>query len=629
MQQKQVTNINKGNPLLELPSDLLLYLASFLKDSDPKNPNASLLALGLVAKRLRLIKLEVIWNDLVRSSNRKGLIQFIKKQWFCPPSLNQTFFVELDSQTNGRLGVTRLIVHCHDVYRLLQFQHIIPTGQSQQNDARRVTRTNFKTTTAYHAYLLANPTDDYLESEEHWLEADEKGYTLSQVFTKTVTVFHALTFLEFKTYARLLDWMVEKRTILPLPSRVRENFETVAAYFEYLINHIHDLYITLRTNPGLINAQDEQGKTLLFHAVQAAKYLSKDRILWIVHILLATPNINVNLVDEEGDTFLHVATKHCADDKIFDPHESIIFDHIFVPFVEYAKKNCFNFLLLNKAGFAVIHLAAKIPSNENVWGFCGGPRESREFNPISKLSSNNDIDFNQLSGESCTALYYAIACSHRKHIHTMLSFCQFKTTAQRKVIQLLRDKITFMSQGLITKLQQYHASMGSTIVNELAWRAAYYRILKLVIIKITSLDYTQNLDLQWPTMSTITKVVTRFQEFISSNQLSPNSVNEATNRLISDLESVVAGNSRAETYDAYICNFLNGRNTSSPLFKIIIETVQEEAEQFIIDVNKMTEPFIETNPKPLTDYFKARSGNNSDKPEEDEKPRTSLNCGKS
>lgn len=615
MEQKPETTVNSNNALLQLPTEILLYIASLLKDSDPDHPNASLLALGLVARRLRSIMLEKFWNDIVRSGPRSKLLQFLRKQMFYLRSLDQPYYIELDSKINPRLGVSRLIALRHGVDRLVQV-HGIPTVLGPPIEYSTATRSDFKTTTAYHAYLLANPTNDYLKSDDHWLEADEKGQTLAQLFTRAVTVFHALCLLEFDPHCHLLDTMFEQGTKLPAPFRVKEDFETVAAYFEYLINHIHDLYATLRTNPNLINVQDEQGKTLLFYVPHAVKYLPRDKILWLVHILVTTPNINVNLADIEGNTFLHTATMHCADDagKIFEHQESIIFSLVFVPFLNCAAKNNFDFQRLNKTGFSVLHLAAKTPSQTNVWGFCGGPREPRELQLIVKLSTNKSIDFNQLSLEGCTALYYAIACSHRSHIHSMLSYCEFKTTAQRKVFQLLRDKLVGMSRGLIIKLQQPHAKIGSTIVNEHARRAAYYRILKLVHIKATDNNYNQKLDLKWPTTHYIINVVTRFRALGS-----PNFLNEETNRLICDLELVVKGDSDAESLNCKIWNFLNGTSTSSPLFKILIEAAQEEAEQFIVDVTKMTEPFVETNPKPITDYFKARPRSDSAERREEEK----------
>jgi hypothetical protein len=621
MEQQTETTVNNDNPLLQLHFDILLYIASFLKDTTSvnlrsssdtplPNPYVSLLALGLVAKRLRSIMFTILWNELVRTGSRTRIFQFLEKRFFTPPSLTLAiwpyFYGELDSKTGGRQGVDRLIaLRYGSSGRLAEHHYLskIPDAQQQRVTYGTATRLDFKTTAAYHAYLLAHPLDEYLDSDDRWLQTDEKGQTLGRVFTRDMTVFHALT-LTFSQIYSSLDRIVLGKTQLPPPFRVKEDFETTAAYFEYLINHVHDLYITLRTNPNIINIQDEYGKTLLFYVVHAAKYLEKDRIQWIVLILLGTPNINLNLIDIAGNTFLHEATKHCADTSRNEfglkENESVFFDYVFVPFVDYAQKNNFNFELLNKAGLAALHLAAQIPGTEHPWvdKISAVIEAPREVDPIATLNACKNIDFNQLSEENCTALYYAIACSHLPHIYTLLSHSNFETASQRKVISLLRDKINRLSRAMIAKLQE-PASIAtnnyfesSKLASDRTKIATYFMILTEILTKMTGKSYEQDRYNVWPTRAFITRVVERFQSLsLISHFGSDVDAKETTNRLITNFKLVITGDSIAEYYDTRIWNFLTVRNISSPLFKIFTQTIQEEIEQLIVDVNCMTETY--------------------------------------
>jgi Asp-tRNA(Asn)/Glu-tRNA(Gln) amidotransferase C subunit len=623
-QQAEKIEVNIGNLFVQLHRDLILYIASFLRDTDPRKPYTSLLILGLVVKRFRAIILEMMWNDIVCSGDQSKLLGFVKSQSFCPSALNQIFFKQFNSEASSHpVGVNR-----HRGFFYFNFNIELTTVQNPETSYISATRLDFETLMAYHAYLYANPLDSYLDS--HWLEADEKGQTLSQVFTKGISVFQALTLSSFGTCNHQLDQMVKQGSKLPDSFRVREDFKTLAAYFEYLINHVHDLYITLRTHPGLINVQDEKGKTLLFYAVRAANYLPKDRIQWIVHILLTTPNIEVNLTDIEGNTFLHEPTKHCVDtskNKVgLKKSESIFFDHVLVPFADHAIKNNFNFQTLNKAGFAVVHLAAKIPSTQDAFTknrslVLDAPRE---FNAILALNPSNNLDLNQLSGENCTALYYAITCSHLAHIYAILHHSMFRNAAQRKVIPLLRTKIIQLCHELLTKLQERSSVALSRDISELTYHNKIINNLTLLtyILRVATGKSYDQYKREWPTKAFITKVFERFQGLNLTSLDSDE--NKEINTLITSFKLVARENSQAEFYDLCIWNFLNSQSTANPLSKIIIQTLQEEIEQIIFDVNKITEPFVEANSNPNTDYFKVRQTSKPDNPKETKKQEVAL-----
>ncbi len=647
MDQKQEP---RGDLLLGLPNDLLLYLASFLEKQQPlnlleekrvPNPHAALFALGLVSKRLRSIMFTSFWNDLVRNGSRYKILEFLRRRYSLPPSLSIVYFPnlygEMDAQTKGRTGVDRLITlrYGHSSLQDHHYTAKLPkTDDHQRVMYGTATRLDFKTTTAYHAYLLAHPLDEYLDSDDHWLKTDEQGQTLGQVFTARLTVFHALTLMFAQTYPSL-EWAVLGNTKLPLPFRVRQNFETTAAYFEYLVNHIHDLYISLRTSPDLINVQDEHGKTLLFHLIHAAKYLEKDRIEWLLQILLGTPGINMSLADNDGNTFVHEATIHCADAArnafgLQKKEDSIFFDFVFVPLVKYAQNNGFDFSILNKERFAVIHIAGQIPSIQQKWitnikAMIAAPLE---FNPIAVLIAGNHVDLNQLSGENCTALYYAITRAHLTHIHTLLYRCQFETAPQRKVIPLLEHKINHLSRKLIVKLQAPPTTVADDVGSDRAKIKTYFGLLTGILTKVTGKNYDQEQERhrKWPTKAFIRKVVERFQKStIDEGHGTKNDVKKYTNRLLQTFQSALREDSDAEYSDLAIWNFLaNKKNVTSRLFKIIVQALQEELELLIVDVTRMTEPFT-LNPKPLTDYFKIRQGDNSSSsnPEQEEPTETS------
>lgn len=192
-----------------------------------------------------------------------------------------------------------------------------------------------------------------------------------------ISVFELITSLPFNTV--LFDFLtrsIKAEATLPSLRRTRENFVSTAKYFEYLICNIHDLYVALCLDSNLINTQDENGQTLLFHPSQWSLFFSSSHLQWLAAIFSHMSNVNLEVVDNElQNTFLHCLSSSPAmgarlkglDRNDRDPFmiaRSNFLKNFVMPMVELALKRHFNFQRLNKNGESLLHVAAEISDDD-------------------------------------------------------------------------------------------------------------------------------------------------------------------------------------------------------------------------------------------------------------------------
>lgn len=109
------------------------------------------------------------------------------------------------------------------------------------------------------------------------------------------------------------------------------------------------LFRALRTDPAIVNQQDEDGMTILHHAVLQSPISTGFSVELILKLLFAMPNLDLNIPDKNGSTALHAAAYRSSNRTTRV--------HLFPALVDEAIKKKFNFNSLDKDGNAIIHLA--------------------------------------------------------------------------------------------------------------------------------------------------------------------------------------------------------------------------------------------------------------------------------
>lgn len=110
-------------------------------------------------------------------------------------------------------------------------------------------------------------------------------------------------------YFDLADHFLKKGARLPKLFLERSAFLTTSDYFIHLIQCPHDLYIALRSNPGIYKMRCEKGKTLLHYAAQVAMKMSAE-IAFLSCYLLFSARFDFNAKDKQGNTPLHIAAHY-------------------------------------------------------------------------------------------------------------------------------------------------------------------------------------------------------------------------------------------------------------------------------------------------------------------------------
>lgn len=112
---------------------------------------------------------------------------------------------------------------------------------------------------------------------------------------------------EDSVYFDLADSLLKKGARLPNLFLERSSFYTTSNYYVHLAQCPHDLYIALRSNPGISKARDEQGMTILHHAAKTGTIINADKAHLIRYLLFTTARVDLNAQDKQGNTPLHLA----------------------------------------------------------------------------------------------------------------------------------------------------------------------------------------------------------------------------------------------------------------------------------------------------------------------------------
>lgn len=138
--------------------------------------------------------------------------------------------------------------------------------------------------------------------------------------------------------------LLARGVMLPELAVERTKFETKADFFKYLANHESKLFIALQKNPKIVTEQDENGKTLLHHALRSS--LNNGAM----YLLVGAANADFSIIDARGNTVVHSVIMYSERDRNISYHG-------LPAILKAAMKSGYDFSLRNKEGFAPLHLA--------------------------------------------------------------------------------------------------------------------------------------------------------------------------------------------------------------------------------------------------------------------------------
>lgn len=531
---------------------------------------------------------EQLWPRLIKTEDKFKLFQYFSvKVMFIPKTLDVTFSPEVE----GAYAVPRLIPY--KSMRAVLPPHLM-YGIAEKE------RKDFKSTAAYHAYLMSNPQAVITASTTEPLlfdSLDGNGVNLRQKITGKMSVFHVLT--TAVPYHRMvflnLQKMVKMGTKLPDPFKTRNHFESTAEYFEYLICNVHDLFIALHENPSLINERDENGQTLLFYPVVAARYLSKRCIQWVMDILTSVPILELEIKDHNGDTCVHWTTKYCTEKfentENHDREEDhLIFNYVFTPLVKLAKKRHFCFeVSLNNQGMSLLHIAADLPSE----------KPNAVSSLLNLLIGSRNYDFyDLLSGENYSALYYAVKHAHLEKINRLRILTRHSRSSTKEIALLLQDMIFHRCQEVMKDLgdgfvmecpagySDKRGQLVSNILEKLRMIRELHYLFKLMVLKLGSKVKIGSEDAKayWLNSDMIQYILTRYKNLGWGGNLS---LTLGNNRAIAERVVKKLNCPPTERDPAGILYTLvwDLGCQGHPLIKIMVEVFKEELDQLILDVH--------------------------------------------
>jgi ankyrin repeat protein len=188
---------------------------------------------------------------------------------------------------------------------------------------------------------------------------------------------------------------------MPKSRKTPNDFESASKYLYHLAQSPDDLFLALYNNPNIVNQQGEDRRTVVHHAARLTGGMGSHYGCLIYSQLLASPLVNFNLPDNEGNTPIHLVATDCAD----RPSRW----KVFLAYVTAAAQKKCDFNALNKQGLAAIHIAADTADDD-------------EWDPVATLLKKApDINVNLLSSSGKTAFFYAVRNLQFLAAHTLLN----------------------------------------------------------------------------------------------------------------------------------------------------------------------------------------------------------------
>lgn len=411
-----------------------------------------------------------------------------------------------------------------------------------------------------------------------------------------------------------LDYLISNQTKLPPPHKSRNDFPSTADYLSYLVKNSPDLYITCRTNPAIINLQDENQQTLLHHAVLALKDVNKISVMTMVAILTTVKNPNFNLVNKDGNTFLDLATAHSIDgftdiNYIDGLDKNFIFDKIFVPFLSYAHANNYNFQALNNNGKNILHIAADLPVNK--------------LSPVYTLTFGMDffrkklnLDLNQLSAEGATALYYLLKRVNVTDINYLLQrdIDPLAGQGDKRPIYFINSLITQLcteaknTMGMIPIEGKFKETPDYYLlyIAEAA-QAKFYKFMNDLFKKLLTLSQLNDIrmhimalidhqpyevqDKEWLHPAMISKITNRYGTSSSGFFTRQSEASVKLLELLKDERRHHAAQYKCEEY------LKSPENHGSRMYKIITSVIMEEHDRYISEAKQLQEKYMQLRPE--------------------------------
>lgn len=175
--------------------------------------------------------------------------------------------------------------------------------------------------------------------------------------------------------------------------------------FRTMVDRLDLLTEKLKDDPSFINKQDEHGMTLMHHAAHIGamgSYHSSP----ILKLLFATPNLDLSIKDNNGNTAVHVAALLSRD--------RVSCKFIFPYFVREAAARNFDFASKGQGGKTVLHLATLV-SYTDPRGIFG------RYNNVKNVLDNcQNPEVNLFSDSGATAFWYAVNHAYFAEAHALL-----------------------------------------------------------------------------------------------------------------------------------------------------------------------------------------------------------------